>query len=112
MNREWMLMALAKIGFTGTDAQVYTLLATEGPRKARDIAEALKMHRQQLYRSLKKMQNKGVVNASLEYPALFSAVLFEKVLDRLIQTKMEQQQVLQESKEHLLSTWRAITKMH
>ena len=110
MDREWILTTLAKLGFTETDAQVYTLLATEGPQKARDIAETLKLHRQQLHRSLKKLQNKGIVNAYLEYPTRFSAVLFGKVLDLLIQTKMEQQQALQESKEHLLSTWQSITK--
>lgn len=110
LSREWMLKTLVSLGFTETDAQVYVFLATEGPQKARDIAEALKLHSQQLYCSLKKLQSKGIVNASTEYPARYSAVLFDKVLDLLIKAKMEQQQALQESKEELLSTWRSITK--
>ena len=110
MSREWMLKTLASLGFTETDAQVYVFLTTEGPKKARDIAEALKLYRRQLYRTLKNLQSKGIVNASPEYPARFSAVLFEKVLDLLIKAKTEQQQALQESKEELLSTWRSITK--
>jgi sugar-specific transcriptional regulator TrmB len=105
-----MQKTLVNLGFTKTDAQIYVYLTTEGPQKASNIAEALNMHRQQLYRSLKKLQNKGIVNASLKYPVQFSAVLFEKILDLLIKAKMEQQQVLQESKEELLSTWRSITK--
>jgi sugar-specific transcriptional regulator TrmB len=110
LNRELMLITLVKLGFTETDAQVYAFLLTEGPQKARDIVAALKLHRHQLYCSLKNLQNKGIVNASLDYPVRFSAVFFEKVLDLLIETKMEQQQALQESKESLLSTWRSITK--
>jgi len=105
-----MLITLVKLGFTETDAQVYAFLAAEGPQKAKDLVAVLKLHRQQLYRSLKKLQNKGIVTASLNYPTCFSAVLFEEVLDILIETKMEQQQALQESKESLLSTWESITK--
>jgi sugar-specific transcriptional regulator TrmB len=60
---------------------------------------------------LKNLQGKGVVNASTECLARFSAVMFEKVLDRLIEAKMEQQQTLEENKKELLSTWRSITKI-
>jgi len=105
-----MLKTLASLGFTETDAQVYVFLATEGPQKASHIAEALKIYKQQLYRVLKNLQSKGFINASSEYPARYSAVLFEKVLDLLIKAKTEQQQALQESKEELLSAWRSITK--
>lgn len=105
-----MLKTLVNLGFTETDAQVYVFLATEGPQEASDIAEALQIYKRQLYRRLKSLQSKGIINASPEYPARFSAVLFEKVLDLLIKAKMEQQQALQESKEELLSTWRSITR--
>ena len=105
-----MLKTLMTLGFTETDSQVYVFLVTEGPRKASDIAEALQIYKRQLYRRLKSLQSKGIINASPEYPTRFSAMLFEKVLDFLIKAKMEQQQALQESKEDLLSTWRSITK--
>jgi sugar-specific transcriptional regulator TrmB len=105
-----MLKTLVSLGFDERDAQVYVFLATEGPQEARDIAEALQIYKRRLYRSLKNLQSKGIINASSEYPARFSAVLFEKVLDLLIKAKTEQEQALQESKEELLSTWRSITK--
>jgi sugar-specific transcriptional regulator TrmB len=105
-----MLKTLVSLGFAETDAQVYVFLATEGPQKASDIAEALKIYKQHLYRILKNLQRKGIVNASPEYPARYSAVLFDKVLDLLIKAKTEQEKALQESKEELLSTWRSITE--
>jgi sugar-specific transcriptional regulator TrmB len=110
MNKEWMAINLVKLGFTETDTQVYVYLVTEGPQKARTTAEALNLSKQQIYRTLKNLQNKGAVNASLEHPARFSAVLFEKVLDQLITARTEQQKALQESKKDLLSTWKSITK--
>jgi sugar-specific transcriptional regulator TrmB len=105
-----MLKTLVSLGFTETDAQVYVFLTTEGPQQAKDIADALEIYKQRLYRILRKLQTKGIVNASSEYPARYSAVLFEKVLDFLIKAKKEQQQALQECKEDLLSTWQSITK--
>jgi sugar-specific transcriptional regulator TrmB len=110
LSKEWMHKTLKKLGFTETDAQVYVFLTTEGPRKAKDIAEALNLHRQKLYETLKNLQNKAIVNASPEHPTRFSAVLFEKVLDYLIEAKTEQQKALQESKKELLTTWKSITK--
>jgi sugar-specific transcriptional regulator TrmB len=105
-----MLITLVKLGFTETDAHVYVYLATEGPSKAIDIAEGLRIYKRQLYHALKRLQKNGIINVSAEYPARFSAVLFDQVLELLIKTKKEQQQALQESKEQLLHTWRSITK--
>jgi sugar-specific transcriptional regulator TrmB len=104
-----MLKTLMKLGFTETDAQVYVFLETEGPQKAKDAAEALKLHMSQTYRSLKNLKSQGIVNSSPEHPTRFSAVLFEKVLELLIKAKTEQQKALKESKKELLSTWKSIT---
>jgi sugar-specific transcriptional regulator TrmB len=108
MSREWMLKTLTSLGFTEADIQVYVYLMTEGPRKANDIAQALKLHKQQLYRVLRSLQNKGIVNASPEYPARYTAVLFERALDLLIRAKVEQEKALQQNKQELLSTWRSM----
>lgn len=110
MSLKRVLKTLVSVGFSEADAQVYIYLVANGPTKARDIADALKMHKKKLCRSLKNLQNKGTVSASPEYPARYSAVPLEKALDLLIKAKEEQQQTLQESKEELLSTWRNITK--
>jgi sugar-specific transcriptional regulator TrmB len=102
--------AIVSIELSETDARVYVFLALNGPHRAREISSRMNLYKAQLYRVLKSLQSKGMVNASPEYPARYSAVLFEKVLDLLIKAKKEQQQALQESKEELLSTWRSITK--
>jgi len=103
-----MLKTLVSLGFADIDAEVYVFLANEGPQKAGDIAEALRIYKRRLYRILRKLQGQGIVNASSEYPARFSAVLFEEVLDLFIKVKTEQQEAIQASKEELLSTWRSM----
>jgi sugar-specific transcriptional regulator TrmB len=103
-----MLKTLKTLGFTETDAQVYVLLTTEGPQQARNIAEALKIYKQKLYRGLKKLQQKGLVNASQEHPAQFSAVSFDKILDLLIKTNLKEAQRIEQEKQEILNQWHSI----
>ena len=110
MSLVQIVKAIVSIDLSETDAQVYVFLALNGSHRAREILNRMNLHKAQLYRVLKNLQSKGIVNASPEYPARYSAVFFEKVLDLLIKAKREQQQALQESKEELLSPWRSITK--
>jgi sugar-specific transcriptional regulator TrmB len=66
------------------------------------------MYKRQLYRSLKKLQNKGIVSATAEHSALFSAVPFEKVLDIFAKAKMEEAQRIEQNKEEILSIWQSM----
>jgi len=103
-----MLKTLTTLGFTETDARVYVFLTTEGPQQARSIAEALKIYKRKLYRGLKKLQQKGLVNASQEHPAQFSAVAFDKILDRLIKTNLKEAQRIEQEKQEILNQWHSI----
>ena len=105
-----MLNTLTSLGFKETDAQVYVFLTKEGFQEARDIANALELYEGQLYRSLKNLQAKGIINTSPDLPTRFSAVPFEKVLDLLMKASKEQKKALQENKEQLLFTWQSITR--
>lgn len=108
MSQETFLKTLTDLGLTQMDSRVYLFLAKRGLQQARDIAKPLKMNKQQLYRSLTNLQSKGIVNATLEHPARFSAVPFDKVLDLYVRTKTEEAQTIQRSKEEILSVWRSI----
>jgi sugar-specific transcriptional regulator TrmB len=110
MNHEQLLRILVDLGIKRLDAEVYLYLSTMGPKKGRVVSNELKINKTQVYRSLKELQSKGMVNSSSEYPACFSAVLFDKVSDLLVRTKKEQIKTLKASKEELLSTWRSITE--
>jgi len=110
MSHEMLLKTLVGLGLKEVDAEVYLLLAKEGSQNGRNIAEALKLYKQQLYRSLKRLQGKNIVSATPERPASFSAVPLENILDFWIEVKKEQALALQEGKERLLSSWKTIVK--
>jgi sugar-specific transcriptional regulator TrmB len=109
MSQEWLIRALVGLGLKRTDAKVYLFLAKTGPQKARDITNALKMHKAEVYRSLKNLQCKDCVKATVEHSALFSATPLEKILDTLIKSKMEEAQNIQRDKQELLFIWQSMT---
>jgi len=110
LSLERMIKTLTTLGLTQTDAQVYVHLATTGPQKARNIAEALGTRKYQLYRSLKNLTCKGCVKATHKHPALFTAEPFDKVLDQFVKAMNEEAQRIMQNKEECLSNWQSMTK--
>ena len=110
MSLKRIIKVLASLGLSQTDAHVYIYLATNGPNKVRTIVDYLNVNRRQVYKSLKRLQKKGVTIASDERPIEFSAVPFEDVLDILMKIKKEQARILQASKEELISDFRTEKK--
>lgn len=108
MSQEQVLKTLLGLGLTRLDSQVYIYLAKKGPQKGRDLLKGLKMQRQQLYRSLKNLQSKGIVSGTFEHPARFSAISFDKVVDLFIKSKMAEAQLIQERKGEILTSWQSI----
>ena len=105
-----MTETLMHLGFTKTEAQVYLYLTTEGPKKSDQIAKALNISIQYLNQSLKKMQDESIIQVSPKYSNIFSVVPFEKVLDLLIKTNIEEAKRMIKNKKELLSSWRAMTE--
>jgi sugar-specific transcriptional regulator TrmB len=108
VDQEKLLKTLVNVGLTQLDAEVYLLLAKKGPIKARDATKALKLSKQRFYPIIKNLQRKGVVTATLEHPAMFSAVAFKKVLDLFVKSKMAEAQHVQKHKEDLLLDWQSV----
>lgn len=104
-----MLKTLESIGLTQFDARVYLFLAKRGQQKAKDAAKSLKMPKQTLYFIIKNLQKKGLVTSTLEHPARFSAVPFERVLDLFIKSKIDEAQLIQQNKDEILTDWQSIT---
>ena len=106
MNGEWLIKTFENFRLNRLEVEVYIYLLQYGPSKAREIAIALVIHKQQLYCSLRNLQHKGMVNASQDRPASFSAVALEKVLNHLIQLNNEAAQFIELNKDQILFKWR------
>jgi HTH-type transcriptional regulator, sugar sensing transcriptional regulator len=108
LSQERVITTLLSLGLTEIDAKVYVFLAKMGLQRALDMHKSMKMNKEQLYRSLRKLQSKGLVTATMEHPARFSAVPFEKVLDLFIKTKLEEAHEVQKHKDEILSIWKSM----
>ena len=108
MSQEKTIKNLEDLGFSKIEAQIYLLLGRRGPLRAKDIVGPLKVNRQRLYEILKGLEKRGLINASLEHPAKFSALPFEKVLDLFVKTKMQEAHRIEKNKNEILSDWQSI----
>ncbi len=102
---------LRDFGFTEKEVEVYIFLGKRGALKGGDITKRLKMHKGQVYRTLKSLQKKGLVEATLEYPARYIAVPFEKLIDTFIKSKREEVEHIEKTKKDLLSDWEKISQI-
>lgn len=105
---ERIFKALVDLGLSQTDSHVYVYLATKGSKKANQICDTLKLNKQVIYSSLKKLRNKQVITVSNKRPSIFSAIPFEEVLDILIKNKFEQSQEILENKKELVNIWKSV----
>jgi sugar-specific transcriptional regulator TrmB len=105
MTLELMLKTLLLIGFFQADAEIYLHLTIEGPKHASAIAATLNMPRRQVYRSLKNLTEKRIVNAHSKRPQKFSATPFEEVLDMFKEATLHDAQRMEQNKTELLSAW-------
>ena len=110
MSLERIFKALTSLGLSESDARVYMFLALKGPTKTGNIVNDLKMSRQQIYRSLKYLQGKGIVFADSKSRGVFSALAFEKALKLLIEMEKEMTEILQETKKSILQDWKTSTR--
>ncbi len=101
---------LKNFGLSEKEAELYVLLGKRGPQKGGYVTKQLKMNRGQVYRLLKSLQNKGLVEATFEYPTRYTAIPFEKVIDSFIKSKREEVALIEESKNDLLSDWKKISQ--
>jgi sugar-specific transcriptional regulator TrmB len=110
LSLERVFKALVSLGLSETDARVYVYLALKGPEKAGNVVDRLKISKRQIHRSLKVLQDKGVVFADIEKQGVFFALCFEKALKLLIENEKTKTQILQDTKEVLLSDFKTATK--
>jgi pimeloyl-ACP methyl ester carboxylesterase/sugar-specific transcriptional regulator TrmB len=109
VSREPIKKALKNFGLTEKEAEIYIFLAKYGVLTGGEISKKCKMLRPHVYRILKRLQKKGVVEATLESPTRFFSVPFEKILDKNIRTKREEFVSLEKAKSSLIDDWKKLS---
>jgi sugar-specific transcriptional regulator TrmB len=110
LSEETIRKTLRNFGLTEKEAEVYIFLAKRGVLKGGEISKQTRTQKAPIYRALKCLQAKGLVESTLEFPARFTAVPFENVIDSNIKLKQEEAAQIAIQKKDLLSYWQNIKK--
>jgi sugar-specific transcriptional regulator TrmB/predicted transcriptional regulator len=109
MSEKDVTRFLQILGLSKREIQVYMFLAKSGVQSTSFVAKRLKMERVQAYRTFKKLQEKGFIEATLERPTRFTIVPFAALVDNFINAKKNEVTNLSEQKQSLLSAWKLIS---
>lgn len=110
MGDEKVRRVLKNFGLTKKETDIYFFLAKHGVQRSGEIAKRTRTHRAEVYRILKRLQTKGLVQPTLESPTRFTTVPFETVIDSFIKTKREEAASLESTKKDLLEDWKIISR--
>ena len=97
-----------KFDLSRNEIRVYIHLARSGTHKAREISDALSLHRTETYRILRDLEKRGLISCVLEKPLKFMAIPFEEALETLIKAKKLKIQLLERQKKNLIDLWFSI----
>ena len=92
---------LQDYGLTRNEARVLVFLAKTGPSKASEVAGAVQINRTETYRTIRNLQRRGLVEATLERPVRFQSVPFDKCLRVLIDERKAKLRILEQRGEIL-----------
>jgi sugar-specific transcriptional regulator TrmB/predicted transcriptional regulator len=109
MSEKDVTRFLQILGLSKREIQVYMFLAKSGVQSTSFVAKRLKMERVQAYRTFKKLQEKGFIEATLERPTRFTIVPFEALVDNFINAKRNEVVNLNDQKQDLLTAWQSIS---
>ena len=86
-NNQDITQKLVEAGLDEKHAQLIIDMACQPPAKASEIGKRLGLSRMDAYNSLKKLQEKGLVKATLDKPIRFFGMTINEVFRQIIRTK-------------------------
>jgi sugar-specific transcriptional regulator TrmB len=107
MTQEWIIKTLTSLGFSQQEIEVYLLLRL-GPKKAKEIADELKIYKRKIYRILKKLQEIKIVQAQTTQPTQFQVIPLDDFLDMLIKNRVSEANYLEAEKPKIFADWKSI----
>ena len=111
LSEEAIKQFLKNFGLTQAEAEVYLFLTKHsGASKGTDIAKITKKDKGQIYRTLKSLQSKGLIESTLEAPVRFAPVPFESIVESVIKAKREEASRIENAKQELFDYWKKLGK--
>ena len=92
---------LISFGLSEKEAQLYLHLLKYGPKPTSLLAKSLKTYREDVYRTLTGLIDKGMVNPSLETPTVYAAVELDIALDAALKKHEAELREMERRKQEL-----------
>jgi sugar-specific transcriptional regulator TrmB len=108
MGEENIRRILGDFGLTEKESEVYIFLSRKGTQKCGEIAIGMKRHKAQIYRLLKILETKGLVESTLESPVRFNPVPFQRILDLTIKARLDEAATMEKSRKELVDYWQSL----
>lgn len=108
LSEDAVLRILHDFGLSKRESDIYFFLSKSGLQSAQSVSTRLRIERVQTYRVLKSLQEKGIVEATLEVPTRYTVVSFEQLLDSLIRTKKSEIGSLEGERNKIVEYWRSL----
>ena len=83
-------------------------MAKTGPSKASEVARAVLINRTETYRTIRNLQRRGLVEATLERPVRLQSVPFDRCLSTLIEERRARLRLLEQRGESLRRQFAAV----
>jgi sugar-specific transcriptional regulator TrmB/CBS domain-containing protein len=100
---------LRELGLSKREADIYVYLSRKGPQKAHSVAVHLDIDRAQMYRSLTSLQEKGIVELTIEAPKRYIAVPIESLLKSYIDDKKSEVTRIETEKDDIINYFKSIS---
>ena len=100
-NDAEFITRLISFGLSEKEAQLYLHLLKYGPKPTSLLAKSLKTYREDVYRTLTGLVDKGMVNPSLESPTVYAAVKLDIALDSAVKKHEAELREMERRKQEL-----------
>jgi sugar-specific transcriptional regulator TrmB len=110
LSSESIVQLLKSFGLTDKEASIYIFISKHGAIRSIELARLTRTDKAEVYRILNGLQSKGIIEKTLETPARFTSVSFEKLVDSYIKTKRDEANIVETTKNDLVANWKKITK--
>jgi sugar-specific transcriptional regulator TrmB len=98
------LQVLIDLGLTQVQARVYLALVESGPSRTSVISKASMVARPDVYRTISKLQNIGLVEKIIKKPLQYQAIPLKKGLSLLLETKTQHYEKVRAETRMLMDT--------
>ena len=106
LSEETIRAILRNAGLTEKEAVIYVFIAKHEPLSGTEIAKLAKKDKAQIFRILKNLLAKGVIEATLEFPTRYIVIPFESILETVVKSKRDEINSIEKSRDALVEQLR------